>query len=141
VAGYNICTFDTWSYVFGQRMSGWNSYLVSWFVTSTVRGTLFHRSLKLTVFSYDSQQSITENSAHSHFPGICNSLPQQNIAYHPQCYRHHQAYQFLLYIWKHIRFLTPKLTSNTTTKASLAARMCQYNAVFSYLLVTSGGSL
>jgi hypothetical protein len=55
-------------------MSGWNSCLISWFVTSTVRGTVFQRSLKLTVFSYDSQQSVRENAAHSHFPGICNSL-------------------------------------------------------------------
>ena len=46
-------------------MSEWNSCLVSWFVTSKVCGTVFQRSLKL-VFSYDSQQSVTENAAYSH---------------------------------------------------------------------------
>lgn len=141
VAGCSICIYETSSYIFGQCISGWNSCLVSWFITSTVHGIVFQTSLKLIAFSYDSQQYVTGNVAYSKFPGICNCLPQQNIAYLPHCYRYHQAYQFLLYIWNHIRFLTPKLTSNTTTKASLAAKMCQYIAVFSYLLAPSGGSL
>jgi len=107
VAGCSICTFETASYIFGQCMHGWNSCLVSWFVKSTVCGTVFQRSLKLIVFSYDSQQHLTWNVAYSHFPGICNSLPQQNTMYLPYCNRYHKPYQFLLYIWKHIRFLIP----------------------------------
>jgi hypothetical protein len=112
-------------------MSGWNTWLVSWFVSSTGHVTAFHRSLKLNVFSYDSQKSVTEITAHSHFPVTCNSLPQQNNAVLPHCYWYHQTNQFLLYIWKHIRFLNPTLTINTITNANLAARICQYISVCS----------
>jgi hypothetical protein len=69
VAGCSICTFETSSCIFGQCMSQWNSFLVSWFVTSTVHGIVFQRSLKLTAFSYDSQQSVTGNVGYSQFPG------------------------------------------------------------------------
>ena len=108
VAGCSICISETASYIFGQCMSRWNSCLVSWFVISTVCGTVFQRPLKLIVFSYDSQQPLTANVAYSHFRGICNSLLQQNTVYLPYCNRYHKPYHFLLYIWKHIRFLIPK---------------------------------
>ena len=45
-------------------MCGWNSWLVSWFVTSTVHGTAFQRSLKLIVFSYNNRKSYPSKTSH-----------------------------------------------------------------------------